>query len=325
MGLSVEKRRGRIPENATLEETFKARDVEEKIDIYFYRRLGFMVARWADRRGITPNAISIAGISIGMIAGHLFYYDSIALNLCGMLLWVVSNVGDSADGQLARLTGQTSELGRVLDGLGGGFVFFSMYIHIALRYVKEGGEFGWYIFPVAILAGFAHSLQSAIADYFRNGYLRYGTPEGKGELPDLADVRERFEAMSWSDEPLRKFGMRTYVNYTTQQEFLTRGFQKFRRAMKRLYDDRPPQEFRARYRALNRPLLKYYNYLTINGRVLTLFAFLLTGFPEYFFLLEIFGMTILLLVVLRIQNSRLRSLLDFASAKPSGNQLQRVV
>lgn len=320
MGAAVEQRRGRIPKSATVEETYKARDVEEKIDIYFYRRLGFLLAKFADRWGVTPNVISVVGISIGMIAGHFFYYDSISLNVLGMLLWVVSNVGDSADGQLARMTGQTSELGRVLDGLGGGLVFFSMYIHISLRYVEDGGEIGWYILPLALLAGFAHSAQSAVADYFRNGYLRYGTPEGNGELTDLEDIKRRFRELSWSEAPLRKFGMRVYVNYTTQQEFLTRGFQKFRETMRTLWEDRPPQEFRAHYRALNKPLLKYYNYLTINGRVLTLFAFVLAGFPVYFFLLEIVGMTALLLVVLRSQNRRLRLLARLAQEECSEKQ-----
>ena len=308
MGRPIEQR-GLIPAGATVEETFKARDVEEKIDIYFYRRVGFRVAKIADRFGITPNLISVVGISIGMIAGHFFYYDSLALNLLGMLLWVVSNIGDSADGQLARMTGQTSELGRVLDGLGGGFVFFSMYIHIALRYVESGGELGWIILPIAVVAGFAHSIQSAMADYFRNAYLRYGTPEGGGELTDLQEILDRYSQLSWRREPLRKFGMRVYVNYTTQQEFLSGAFREFREEMRRLWDDNPPPDFRAEYRTLNRPLLKYYNYLTINGRVLTLFAFLLAGIPEYFFLLEIVGMTLLLLVVLRFQSVYLRRLM----------------
>ena len=296
-----------------IEQTYKALDVEEKIDLLFYRKVGFRVAKIAERIGVTPNAISVIGISIGCVAGHFFYYDALWVNVIGMLLWVVSNICDSADGQLARMTANTSELGRVLDGLGGGLVFFSMYVHIALRYVNEGGQIGYWILAVALLAGLSHSIQSAMADYFRNAYLRYGTDEGKGELTDASEIEERYHGLSWRAEPLVKFGMRVYLNYTRQQEYLSPGFQKFRAVVDARWKGGLPIRFRESYRALNLPLLKYYNYLTINGRVLTLFAFVLAGFPVYFFPVEIIGMNALLVIVMRVQDKRFDQLVGQSS------------
>ena len=137
----------------TVESTYKAKEVEERIDILFYRPLGFRVAKLASGIGLSPNVITIVSIIFGMLGGHLFYYDDLRLTIAGMILWVCSNILDSADGQLARMTGQTSEIGRLLDGLGGGVVFGSIYLHIALRHIDDGGMFGVWVIAIALFAG----------------------------------------------------------------------------------------------------------------------------------------------------------------------------
>lgn len=113
--------------------SLKSMDTEEHIDLAFYRPIGFMWARSAARVGVTPNAITIASIFLGVGAGILFYYPQLWINVIGMLLLVWANSFDSADGQLARLTKQYSRLGRILDGLSGDFWFAAIYIAIVLR------------------------------------------------------------------------------------------------------------------------------------------------------------------------------------------------
>ena len=108
--------------------SLKSMDTEEHIDLAFYRPIGFMWARLAARVGVTPNAITIASIFLGVGAGILFYYPQLWINVIGMLLLVWANSFDSADGQLARLTKQYSRLGRILDGLSGDFWFAAIYI-----------------------------------------------------------------------------------------------------------------------------------------------------------------------------------------------------
>ena len=96
--------------------TLKSLDTEECIDIWFYRPIGYRWALLFRRLGVSPNAITIMAIFIGIAAGVCFYYTSLTVNVVGMLLLVWANSYDSADGQLARMTGQKSPLGRVLDG-----------------------------------------------------------------------------------------------------------------------------------------------------------------------------------------------------------------
>lgn len=312
--------------SAGVETTYKARDVEEIIDIVFYRPIGYRVARAADSIRITPNIITVIGIVFGMVAGHFFLYEAVALNVLGMLLWVISNICDSADGQLARMTGQTSELGRILDGFGGNLVFASIYIHIALRYVYGDGPIGWWIFAVAVAAGISHSLQSSMADYYRNAFLRYGVKEAKGELDSAVDVKRRLDEAKERGEILNRLFLRLYLNYTRQQETFSPKFQVLREKIGSLFGASVPDSFADAYRRTNKPLLKYYNFMTINGRVLTLFGFVLIGYPTLFFVTEITLFNLLLYAVLARQernNAELTILAETTAAKEN-NRNNRV-
>ena len=96
---------------------YKAYEIEELVDLYFYRRLGYVVAQAARLMRLSPNAVSMLAGVIGAAGGALIAWPHLAL--LGVALLVLHGVVDSADGQLARMTGRTSELGRILDGLAG--------------------------------------------------------------------------------------------------------------------------------------------------------------------------------------------------------------
>jgi phosphatidylglycerophosphate synthase len=298
--------------NVRIEETYKARDVEEKIDLLFYRPVGFRIALAAERLGLTPNTITYISIALGVFAGHFFFYDSIALYLLGIGIWAIANAFDSADGQLARMTNSSTEFGRIIDGMGGNFIFFSIYFHVSLRHALNDGIFGWWIFPIALTAGACHAVQSAMADLYRQGYIRYGVDAMKGELTYSSIIREEYEQARFWDNPFRKFFLRVYLNFTTQQEQLSPQFQRFRAFVDATFGRTIPPTLSALYRRLNKPLLKYYNYMTINGRVMTFFAFILIGFPHYFFFVEIILMSLLLWAVLRRQERNNEVLTDEA-------------
>ena len=88
----------------SLESTLKSLDTEEFIDIHFYRPIGYQWALFFNKLGVSPNSITIASIFIGIAAGICFYFQSLAINVIGMLLLIWANSYDSADGQLARMT-----------------------------------------------------------------------------------------------------------------------------------------------------------------------------------------------------------------------------
>jgi phosphatidylglycerophosphate synthase len=73
------------------------------------------IARWAARRGITPNAVTITSAVIGVLAAAAFATGERWGFIAGAVLLQVSFTTDCVDGQLARYTQNFSKLGAWLD------------------------------------------------------------------------------------------------------------------------------------------------------------------------------------------------------------------
>jgi hypothetical protein len=71
-----------------IESTFKARDVEGAFDLYFYRPIGFWLAQFFARLKMTPAAVSLLAGIFGVVAGHLYFYRDLSINVAGMVLHV---------------------------------------------------------------------------------------------------------------------------------------------------------------------------------------------------------------------------------------------
>src|SRR5947199_9688107 len=152
-----------------IESTFKAREVEGILDLHFYRPIGFRLAARFAQLKMTPSAVSLLAGIFGVIAGHLYFYRNLSINVAGMVFHVCANTLDNADGQLARLTRRESRDGRIIDSIADHLVFVSVYFHLALRYLFEGSSPA--ICVLALAAGVSHALQGAAADYYRSTYL----------------------------------------------------------------------------------------------------------------------------------------------------------
>lgn len=273
-------------ENVSLEQTLKSTDTEELTDILFYRPLGFRCAKLFARLGITPNAVTIASIFIGIAAGILFYPHNIWYNLVGMGLLVWANLFDSVDGQLARMTGNFSRWGRILDGIAGDFWFVSIYAAICLRLMNEGWH--WGVFGIAAAAGFCHGTQAAMADYYRNIHLFFLKGKKGSELENSVELQKRYDATPWRGNLLGKIVQRFYLNYTLKQERLSPSMQRLRQTMVAHYGEgEPPQWLREEFRAKSLPLMKYTNMLTFNTRAYIICLSIAIGMPWIFFACEL--------------------------------------
>jgi phosphatidylglycerophosphate synthase len=277
--------------------TLKAPEIEETLDVYFYRPVGYVIARMGYAIGVSPNTVTASGVLLGLLGSHYFMHTSLAANMWGMMLLVVAESFDAADGQLARMTGRFSAFGRILDGVGSNVIFVSIYVHLWIRLTATFGR----LWPtVAILAaGISHSLQCAVADYYRNAFLM--AVYGEGEQESSTAVTARYAALSWRTSPGAKLLTRFYLNYVREQEMLARGFQALQRAAGSF--GRPwPAWIGDAYRAVNQRLIKYYNILTSNTRMIALGVALFLGRPWLYLAFEIVVLNGLLVVVLWRQN-----------------------
>ena len=279
-------------------QSLKSLDTEEGIDLVFYRPIGYAWACLAKRLGVTPNAITIASIFIGIGAGVAFYFPQMWINVIGMLLLIWANSFDSADGQLARMTKQYSRLGRILDGVSGDFWFAAIYIAICLRENITSDFFSahhWVIWVIAVVAGICHAKQAAMADYYRQFHLYFLKGEDGSELDSASKLRQKLAALSWSRNFWQKLTLSTYTNYTVQQEATAPTMQRLRAAIaKRFPDGHLPQDFRDDFRKASLPLMKYTNILSFNWRCIALFISLFLKMPWLYFAFELIVLNSLL-------------------------------
>src|SRR3989440_2225134 len=217
----------------------KGRSVEEWVDLHFFRPIGIRIARALQPTGISADQVTLWSLVIGVVAGHLFAYRDHWTNLIGFGLFIVSDVFDSADGQLARLRGTSTRFGRVLDGINDNLRFVNLYFHLMYRLIASG-----YWWPGACLlvaaAGLAHTFPSAAIDFVRNAYLYIGVG-GRGEL-DLPEDLDPAPRGSW----LERFGARVYRDYVVRQGQL---FPRSVKLIRALRQDRVSQPFRTQDRA----------------------------------------------------------------------------
>ena len=297
--------------SATVEKTYKAPELEGWIDIYFYRKVGFQLARLFATLGMTPTAVSVIGCISGVIAGHFYYYRDLRLNIFGMLLHIAANAFDNADGQLARLTNQTSRMGRLIDGMADHLVWLSIYFHLALRCVTEGSPLA--IAILALAAGLSHGCQAAAADYYRSGYLYFVRGRARSGLDSSLDLRTEFQRLRWRDQPWQKILLAFYLNFTLQQELLAPALQRLHQVIEHAFSEEIPLWLRDGYRQLARPFLVWWRLLMTNTRMLLLFLLLLIGRPIWYFWVEVSLFNFLLVYLLWQQENALRSLVQLVT------------
>src|SRR6266404_4706114 len=229
-----------------VEATYKARDVEGVLDLYFYRPIGLRLARFFERFKMTPAGVTwLAGL-FGVLAGHLYYYRDLRINIVGMAFHVCANALDNADGQLARLTHRESREGRVIDSIADHLGFLSVYVHLTLRYLAESSS--PVICLLALAAGISHALQGAAADYYRSTYLYFVTNRGRTDLDSSSELRSDYQKLIWRKAPWHKLLLALYLNFTRQQEMLAPRLKMLRDVGAQFFHGEIPKPLRTRYR-----------------------------------------------------------------------------
>ena len=224
----------------------KPREIEGVLDVRLIRPLGFLIARALRRTPVTPNQVSAAAVVAAVAAAAAYYHRSPAGVGLGLLFLLLTSALDSADGQLARLTGRTSEVGRILDGVCDALSFLSIYLAIVLSYAAAGGA---HVAAAAVLAGLglaSHSAGSAGADFARVLYLFYvyGKSNPERELPEV--FAERLGAARGLDRLI----IRIHRSYGGQQRLLLPSAGRLLAAHRAAVAARPEvaERFRERYR-----------------------------------------------------------------------------
>jgi phosphatidylglycerophosphate synthase len=293
-----------------IESTFKAREVEGILDLHFYRPIGFWLAQFFARLKMTPAAVSLLAGIFGVVAGHLYFYRALSVNIVGMVLQVCANTLDNADGQLARLTHRESREGRIIDSLADHLGFVSVYLHLTLRYLVDGSSPA--IILLAFAAGISHALQGAAADYYRSTYLYFVMAGARTSVDFSSELRSDYSKLTWRHTPWQKLLLALYLNFTRQQEMLAPRLKTLRDVVRKSFHGEIPDRVRTRYRDLATPMLKWWGLLMTNVRMLVLFALLFISQPVYYFWFELIPLNFLFVYLLFRQGNMAESVLEIA-------------
>ena len=260
----------------------KSRDIEGNFELYVTRTPGDLWALFFRWLHVHPIIVTLLSIVIGCGSAYFFASTDLRYNLIGMLMLVWANWYDCADGQLARMTGQKTLVGRVLDGFGGELWFICIYIGIAVRLYPD---WGFWIFLVILWAGFyCHARQCGIADYYRNAHLWATLGKEGSEFDVSIGLQQRMDGLKWNKkEWFEKFYLFFYIRYIRTQERQTPEFQLLRPLMEELPLDAPARQ---QFRQESLPLMPLCNILTFDTRVIVLFISMLIGYPWVYFLFE---------------------------------------
>lgn len=244
--------------------------------------------------GITPNMVTVISIFVGAGAGYMFYQDNLVYNICGILLLVFANILDCVDGQLARLTGIKSAIGRILDGFAGDIWFASIYVGFALRLSHEYGTY-WF-FALAVISGLSHLVQANITDYYKTLHLYFISKDKGAEFQSLEQVIARHKEMKLG---INKAFYFLYRGYTLLQVKATPSLQHMLQSLHAKYGDDIPENVRVAFRKQSRDLMRYIDLLTFNGRTIVMFVVVLVGEVWVYFLYEIIVLNFVLLMSMR--------------------------
>jgi len=79
------------------------------------RQISYRVSPLLAQTGISPNLITLIGLITGIASAFAFAQGNHFWGITAALLWAVCSLMDYCDGEVARITGKSSRIGKYLD------------------------------------------------------------------------------------------------------------------------------------------------------------------------------------------------------------------
>jgi hypothetical protein len=199
--------------------SLKPLEVEEPIDVYVHRPLGYLVAKLSFHTPLSPDLITLFSIVVGVGAGVMLLSKVPYCMQIGGALIFLSAVLDCADGQLARMRKTSSAFGRMIDGTAdlivtGVVAPASLYV-LWQRY-NSPTWLGVTVVALGLMTFVTSSFHTTTYDHFKNVYLRLTSPTYK-EGEDYEAAFERWQQTHASMVWWKKISWRIYLFYVGSQ------------------------------------------------------------------------------------------------------------
>lgn len=276
--------------------SLKMLEVEEFLDLILYRPLALLFVRVVYRTPITPNAVTVLSFFSGLASASCFAQGTASGLAWGGLWYAVANVLDCSDGQLARLQGSGTPLGRLVDGVVDWAISVAIFAGLAIGLHRASGDAGVWYYVAA--AGFTSALHAFMFDLYQQQFI--ATVRGEQNFVDRELEKIRPELSSLNERggnPIRRTFLAIYVGYLDAQRR-----SRSPEAEGRYY---PPDLFRA----MNKHVMRFWTLLgpTTNRSLLIVAGLLNNPWWVFIWPVLIIGNSILV-IALVWQRSVLRRL-----------------
>ena len=284
---------------APIKRPARAREMQDALNHYIYHPLAWRLARLLAPTPITPNMVSVFGGMLVVAAGLVYWTTSGPLwAMAGMLLHVSWHVVDGADGDLARITGRTSPLGELVDGICDYVSHIVLYVLLAFVLTRTLGP-GWAWFW-SLAAGASHIVQANHVEVQRRFYQHwtYGTPWLHNANRDDGALFRDKGGIGWL--------LRAVVaGYLRLAAGMSPNALRIDAAVIRAMQSDPAllTRIRTEVQQEQRPLLALLRYLGPNPRAVLLGLSMIAGSPLWYFLYLSVGLNSLLMLSVRLHDA----------------------
>ena len=306
--------------NEKYKATLKSTETEDWLDLHVIRPFCYYCAVFFAKFDIHPNTVTIWSMIVGAASaiffgcGSFYYGGTMGLvyNVIAIVLLMIADVLDCTDGQLARLTGKKSRIGRILDGVAGFAWFIPIYHVLVWRFYNHHElEFSFLgipdteqnvlivttvVYVLGLIAGIAGLAgQQRLADYYIQVHLFFLKGEKGSELDNSQRQQEIYDQMPQDAPKYERYFQKSYIDYTKKQEAVTPQFQRLMKKLREKFgsSDQIPAEVREEFRQKSLPVIFWNGLLTFNFRESWLFLFCLLDIPVAHFVFEIVVMGLL--------------------------------
>ena len=198
---------------------FKVSVTDEFLDAYVNRPLAGIVVRMVERTNITPNQLTLMSGAFGTTAAACLLLPNAFAPIVVAVSLLLCMVLDCSDGQLARLRGGGSVIGRLVDGYVDYWVSTALHLALLVALARSGVVFfghtfdGLQRFLLVAAAGASMGINSGRFDYYKQRYLAHTGQKREPETPEM-----------YSDEATRdhwfttKIGLRMFAWYVRMQQ-----------------------------------------------------------------------------------------------------------
>lgn len=201
--------------------SLKMIQVEEVLDVLFYRPVAFLLVKLILPTRIKPDHLTISAIIMGIISG--FFYSLGTRNSCiyGALFFLVFNILDCSDGQLARLKKNGTPVGRIIDGIADYTAIIAVLTGIALGFSGKSEQPGYFML-LLVLSGLSIMIHGSLVDYYRTRFMDYVLGRKNTLVDGIEEYRKEYESIkSQKGKLFDRLIIAIYLKYSDLQRNLT--------------------------------------------------------------------------------------------------------